>query len=297
MSISAYLAVPVLYIAIGVLHVFVPSTRVRSYVDPNFMYSLNGVRVLAIILVAYAGLTFIPGASSSLTGGVGAGSWWYDHYYECAISCCLTGLVCSAYFLMAAHLKAPSTAAVESAQMGCPSSLFRTSQNRLLRRLDEFYTGVDLNPVIRFYDLIGSIGGGGGGGFYFDVKMYLYLIGAVLLELFTLSAAFKHWELRSVGTASEGGGVGGEGGGVVSWYVLMYVGAMSWFVVEYLYFEYVHLYTWYVSHSAHVMSCHVMPCHTRESLVSLSLLLYVCWCFPLIKRLFLCMCCAALPHR
>ena len=62
-----------------------------------------------------------------------------------------------------------------------------------------------------------------------DAKMYLYLAGAVLLELNVLSFAAHHWD--AFGDDPSPG-------------VALYVVLMSWFVVDYLVFERVHLYTY-----------------------------------------------------
>lgn len=62
-----------------------------------------------------------------------------------------------------------------------------------------------------------------------DVKMYLYLAGAVLLELNVLSFAAHHWDV--FGDDPSPG-------------VALYVVLMSWYVCDYLVFERVHLYTY-----------------------------------------------------
>lgn len=62
-----------------------------------------------------------------------------------------------------------------------------------------------------------------------DAKMYLYLVGAVLLELNLLSYAAHHLAAHPV-DPSPG--------------VLLHVGLFSFFLVEYLFFEEVHLYTY-----------------------------------------------------
>jgi len=67
------------------------------------------------------------------------------------------------------------------------------------------------------------------GGGRVDAKMYLYLVGAVLLELNVLSFAAHHLA-RYPGDASPG--------------VLLYAGLLTFFVAEYLTFEKVHLYTY-----------------------------------------------------
>jgi len=67
------------------------------------------------------------------------------------------------------------------------------------------------------------------GGGRVDAKMYLYLVGAVLLELNVLSFAAHHLALYP-GDPSRG--------------VLLYAGLFTFFVAEYLTFEKVHLYTY-----------------------------------------------------
>jgi protein-S-isoprenylcysteine O-methyltransferase Ste14 len=62
-----------------------------------------------------------------------------------------------------------------------------------------------------------------------DAKMFLYLIGAVMLELFLLSSAAHH-VLTHDGDPNPG--------------VLLYTGLFTFFLVEYLFFERVHLYTY-----------------------------------------------------
>ncbi len=66
-------------------------------------------------------------------------------------------------------------------------------------------------------------------GGHVDAKMFLYLVGAVTLELNLLSFAAHH-VLLFPGEASPG--------------VLLHVALFSWFVFDYLWFEEVHLYTY-----------------------------------------------------
>jgi delta14-sterol reductase len=67
------------------------------------------------------------------------------------------------------------------------------------------------------------------GGGRLDAKMFLYLVGAVMLELNVLSFAAHH-VIAHPGRASPG--------------VLLHAALLSFFVVEYLVFEEVHLYTY-----------------------------------------------------
>jgi protein-S-isoprenylcysteine O-methyltransferase Ste14 len=62
-----------------------------------------------------------------------------------------------------------------------------------------------------------------------DAKLYLYLIGATMLELCVISFASHHW-LRFSNDPSPG--------------VLLYAALFSCFLVDYLFFEHVHLYTY-----------------------------------------------------
>lgn len=62
-----------------------------------------------------------------------------------------------------------------------------------------------------------------------DAKMFLYLVGAVMLELNALSFAAHH-VMAHPGAASPG--------------VLVHLGLLTWFVCDYLVFERVHLYTY-----------------------------------------------------
>lgn len=64
---------------------------------------------------------------------------------------------------------------------------------------------------------------------FIDAKMWLYLTGAVMLELNVLS--FAAWHINRFGVEGAGG-------------VLMAAAMISWFVVDYLTFEEVHLFTY-----------------------------------------------------
>ncbi|KAJ1563995.1 hypothetical protein HK405_000049 [Cladochytrium tenue] len=88
--------------------------------------------------------------------------------------------------------------------------------------LVDFWNGRVFNPRVRALRAIEPV----------DLKMWLYLAGAVLLELNVLSLALAH--------------NGAAGADPRRWSAasLVYVALQSWFVSEYLYFERVHLYTY-----------------------------------------------------
>lgn len=67
-----------------------------------------------------------------------------------------------------------------------------------------------------------------GFGSSFDWKMYLYLVGAVMLELNVLSTMAAHYQANgSLATA-----------------MILNAILWTWFVVEYIYHEHVHLFTY-----------------------------------------------------
>ena len=78
--------------------------------------------------------------------------------------------------------------------------------------MEHFYCGYEFNP--RFVGV--------------DLKMFLYLVGAVMLELIVMSIVFKHTQQTADGTASRA--------------MRCYFFCISWFVFEYMYFEEVHTY-------------------------------------------------------
>lgn len=71
-----------------------------------------------------------------------------------------------------------------------------------------------------------------------DVKMYLYLVGAVHLELNVLSCAAAHYTAAGLDSAPVSTVIDRSSG------PLLAAALLTWFVTEYLYFEDVHLYTY-----------------------------------------------------
>lgn len=81
----------------------------------------------------------------------------------------------------------------------------------------DYYLGTIENPQITI------------GGRVLDAKMYLYLVGAVHLQLNLLSCTAAHWVYKSPDTNTG---------------VALSAALLSWFVTEYLWWENVHLYTY-----------------------------------------------------
>lgn len=123
----------------------------------------------------------------------------------------MIGLAFSLYFYVAGpfkdHVSAPKVAHSREAARKTSAALVA---------LHDFFFGFELNPRWSLLPL-------------FDFKMYLYLVGAVMVEVNLLSGAFAQWEAT---------------GGHLSAPMIVFLIEMSWFIVEYLNFEKVHLYTY-----------------------------------------------------
>lgn len=74
--------------------------------------------------------------------------------------------------------------------------------------------------------------------------MFCYSFGAILLWLNVLSAAALQYEQEPKGSSNA---------------MLVYTSCMSWFLLEYMFFEHVHLYTYDIFRER-LGKCMVMPC-------------------------------------
>ena len=184
------------------LHVVLPARRVAGYVsDPAtgrpYAYRLNGPLVLA----AAAGGWWIVGG----TGWLGW-DWLHRHAWTAAAGATALGLVATAWLVYAL----PSGAAAPSVSPTSTAPAVTGARGKLR----EFYLGRVDNLT-----LAGRV----------DVKMFLYLAGAVLLGLNAWSYAAHHAGLY--GSDANPG-------------VFLLAALLGWFVVDYLVFERVHLYTY-----------------------------------------------------
>ena len=180
--------------ALLALHVVLPAHRVRGYIaDPAtggpYIYRLNGLLVLA----------------AAIGGGLAAGStgwldwgWLHRHAWWGAAGATALGALATAWFVLAP----PRRAVAKPPSAG------------LRGWIADFYLG-----------RVGNFAFGG----RIDVKMYLYVFGAVLLALNICSYAAYHADRYGSG-ANPG--------------VYLHAALLGWFLVDYLIFERVHLYTY-----------------------------------------------------
>ncbi len=175
------------YALILLLHLIVPARWVDGYVRDAvtgrpLRYRLNGLRVLALVVVGWA-----------LLCRLGRLGWdaFYVHRWEMLAGAFLVGMA----FSLAIVLPAPK----------------RSDDGFLM----DLYAGRLDNPQW--------------GGGRIDAKMYLYLAGAILLELNILSFTAHH--VLAYGQDPNPG-------------VFVYAALFTFFVVDYVTFEEVHLYTY-----------------------------------------------------
>jgi len=212
------------------LHVVLPAERFHGYVlDADghpLVYRINGFRVLLVVAAVALLRAALLGPGGVLNTATRA--------HGVAAASCLLGLAVSlALFLRGRRLlragqipegrRCPVRHGGSATVGGSGGSevLALCPEFRARSALAHFYAGLEWNPRAR---LLGAD---------IDTKMFLYLAGAVLLELNVLSAALAH--------AAAWGGADGR---PLSNAMALYAGCMSWFVCEYLFFEDVHTFTY-----------------------------------------------------
>ncbi len=203
-----------------VLHILLPARNVVGYVCNNngqvASYRLNGS--LVHLIISFSFYFLLPIEYQLLL---------YNDYYTSLITANVIGLAGSFYFLFRNHPpeKYARCVTIDQVCLGevkkdLPLSAeylesIGKSKEAKVPILTQFFLGRQWNP--RF-------------GSSFDVKMWLYLIGAVLLQCNILSCVRMN-QLQN-------------NDNVISIPMKVYVGCFTWFLVEYLWCEEVHLYTY-----------------------------------------------------
>lgn len=256
--ISCIVFVVSLYSMIILIHILCPAARFGGYacnpqdvmkttpkVDSTqqtllqpLMYSLNGFRCFWIVIGGSATLHYNNHiVTSSLTTFLARHFWW------CAFISNGLGLFASYYFVYmryprlplgeqkANQLRRAPTAVAAKSNSGTTKPTGASRSNKHLQHqqpLDwddrgiPFFNGREFNPRWKIHVL--------GSPKIVDIKMLLYLIGAIVLELNLLSAVCYERELRQQSSNSSA--------------ILLYTGLFTWFILDYLWYEEVHLYTY-----------------------------------------------------
>ena len=204
-----------IYILCLVLHILIPERETPGYVYSEKLkaplrYRNNAFKVLvAMVLLAL----FL------VDRDIVAGDVLYETYWECAKYAGIYGTLLSAILFFQGRQKLsrneintrPFTLTVAKKKYGKEAD---DTEFKSRSYMEHFYCGYEFNP--RFVGV--------------DLKMFLYLVGAVMLELIVMSIVFKHTQQTADGTASRA--------------MRCYFFCISWFVFEYMYFEEVHTYTY-----------------------------------------------------
>lgn len=193
------------YAVCTLLHALLPCRVVEGYCCDNdgnpLKYRLNGILIYFVLV---GGFFLLP-----LTNKLSL----YNELKTNLILVNILGISSSLYFLMKGgkekYLRCVTVDQIKKDNF--KQSLVQSGPDPPI--LTKFFLGCEWNPRI----------------FGIDIKMLLYLIGAVGLQLNILSCLTAHSEHHA---------------GRVSCAMTTYVALMGWFLVEYLFGEEVHLYTY-----------------------------------------------------
>jgi hypothetical protein len=200
-----------IYAAFTALFFWFPGEEIDGYVpDPanpkrKLRYRLNGLAVFLVTVLGYC---------CACAAGLLPWTLFYTYRWYFINFANIVGLVGSVYFYVRGDRTGALGKTTKAGEIiGAPWPVMNHS-NGALRTFARFFFGQEANV---HWDV-------------FDVKMYLYLNGAVVLMLNIISFAAQQATLRKDQSISAG--------------TLVYIVLFGWFLVEYLWHEYVHVYTW-----------------------------------------------------
>mmetsp|Transcript_19755 Transcript_19755/g.27161 ORF Transcript_19755/g.27161 Transcript_19755/m.27161 type:complete len:384 (+) Transcript_19755:449-1600(+) len=199
-----YFGVITIYATTTALHYLLPAKSVSGYCCDcdsfkPLQYRLNGVFVLFSIIVLY--LLLPQKVQTSL----------YDHYWVNLIAANVIGLSFSTLlFFNGGKEKYARCVTIDQLK---DASTIQDADTLKRSWITTFFLGQVWNP--RYFGI--------------DIKMLLYLLGAVALQLNILSCVITHLQINN-GHASNA--------------IITYTICFTWFVFEYLMGEEVHLYTY-----------------------------------------------------
>eukprot|EP01116_Phalansterium_solitarium_P002853 TRINITY_DN1316_c0_g1_i1.p1 TRINITY_DN1316_c0_g1~~TRINITY_DN1316_c0_g1_i1.p1 ORF type:complete len:382 (+),score=-59.41 TRINITY_DN1316_c0_g1_i1:61-1206(+) len=204
-SCLAYLAsgiwIAYLYSFVALCHLFVPGPVRKGYAKDargeTLLYKLNGFATLGVSVCLCAVLVYF---------GIVSGSHLFDNFWPNLTVANLLGMVISLLFYMRGEFHPKDhVSGNRSVRVAC---IFTEPW----RALHGFFFGYELNPRLGLW----------------DVKMVLYLVGAVQLQLHVLSAVYVQW--MQLGTVTSA--------------LAVYAFELSFFCCDYLWFEHVHTFTY-----------------------------------------------------
>ncbi len=206
----------VLYVSICVcsllLHICIPSHVTYGYCCDNvtrkpLVYNLNGFLMLCTSTAIFLLLPLHFKLAL------------YDHYREVSLAACVLGIVMSQIFYVRGGreryvrcLTVDQLDNVARAPILAPITVSRSFSSFL----SDFFLGLEFNP--RYLTVYNTI----------DVKMFLYALGAILLQLNNMSFLYHHLQQQQQ----------------LSTAFLTYFILFTWFTCEYMLLEKPHLYTY-----------------------------------------------------
>eukprot|EP00048_Salpingoeca_helianthica_P007218 m.107908 g.107908 ORF g.107908 m.107908 type:complete len:420 (-) comp14260_c1_seq3:106-1365(-) len=203
------LDVVLLYLAVAALYAVIPGPIQKGYVvdakGSPLLYKLNGFNVLLAFLAIVAIVHY--------TGLYGVESFYQDFWANFAGAFVVGLSVSTILYIKGSRLPASKQVHARRAATVDRPAVDTKDKTALSWNLwERFFNGLEFNPRVGL----------------FDYKMSLYLIGATALEFLLLAATAEH--VRITGTLSIA--------------LATYVALLTLFVFEYLYHEFVHLYTY-----------------------------------------------------
>ncbi len=197
--------VPVIFLLTIFIHIALPAFSVSGYcADPKTRQPIQ-YRINGILVIVAVLQVFILFALKNTVATV-----FYDEYYLGASIACGLGLFFSIIaFFRGGEEKYTRCVTVDMVNEGEEPPIDEKKANFL----QKFFNGQVWN----------------GGKFEVDYKVLLYLLGAVMLEVNVVSALRAHF-LYHQGSILNG--------------MLVYCICMTWFVLDYSIFEYMHLFTY-----------------------------------------------------
>lgn len=189
------------------LHYFLPGRNIKGYCCDNItnqplQYKLNGILVYFISVILFYQF---PNEIQLL---------FYHNYWRNLFMVNLLGLGVSFYFFFkGGEEKYTRCVTVDQIKDRETLKSLKIADNSKITPLTRFYLGSLWNPRL----------------FGIDIKMLLYLIGAIGLQINILACVIAQKALWS-GTLSNA--------------MLVYICCFGWFIIEYLFGEEVHLYTY-----------------------------------------------------
>lgn len=205
MMIQGIVFVIISYLICLLLHIILPSRKVIGYCCDNnnqpLVYRLNGINIYFIMCGIFL---LLPENYQVIL---------YDYQISSLFTANIIGLIVSLFFYLRGGQEKYQRCVTKD-QLTNLKQLKLTDHKIKLNVFTRFFLGHEWNP--RF----GNV----------DVKMWLYIVGAVGLQLNILSCVIKQHILMGRSNLSNA--------------MIVYVIMFAWFIIEYLCFEEIHLYTY-----------------------------------------------------